>query len=453
MSQQSEKDLDGFALRKILVAESSIASSEDRYAQLAAVSLALPVTPAVEELVRERCASAKAEVHRINLAITTKEKEEENTRRGGLMGEGGAAVSPGQRHLAGKEFDLETERVLLEKQFSETPVRDGLGELNRVQIMDWKEPLKLITASDVRTPDRDTRTRDQGLYRKLRDLGAYRQIAGHSELVQSIESLQKMRSTHPNFTPVIDFVEGQLRLAIDVGRPLIIPPILLGGPPGVGKTHFTLALAEALSRPMLRHSFDASPTASSLMGSARNWSNTTTGLVFDHVCLGARADPVILLDELDKAVNATKESKPLDPLHSLLEPVSACAVTDISAAITFNASYVTWIATANDLWHLPAPILSRFRVFHIQSPTAAQALEQARSVAESVHARFNTFEPPAKRITVLLAHLTPRQQIQVLEHAYANALVHGRRKILVPDLPVELRPEDELSGEQTDMLH
>lgn len=452
MSQHSKKDLDGFALRKILVAEPSTAASEERYAQLASVSLALPLTTAVEELVRERCVSAKAEVHRINMGATAKEKTDETAVRGGLLAEGNAAASTGRRNPVGNEFDLEAEREQLEREIAETTVCDGQGERNRVQIMDWKEPLKLINASDVRSPDKDTRTRDQALYKKLRDLGVYRQVAKHSELAQSIEALQKMRSSHPNFAPVIDFIDGRLRLATDLGRPLHIPPILLGGPPGVGKTHFTLALAEALGRPMHRHSFDASPTASSLMGSARNWGNTTTGLLFDHVCLGARADPVILLDELDKAVNATKDSKPLDPLHSLLEPVSACAVTDISASITFNASYITWIATGNDLWRLPTPILSRFRVFHIQSPTAAQALEQARTVAESVHERFNTFVPPAKRITVLLAHLTPRQQIQVLEQSYANAIINGRREILVRDLPLELRPEDEHQG-QDNVLH
>lgn len=244
----------------------------------------------------------------------------------------------------------------------------------------------------------------------------------------------------PHFSEVIDFIEGQLCLALQLKTPHRIPPILLGGPPGIGKTHFTRELAKVMNRPIRRHSFDASHTGSALMGSDRNWANTQVGLVFEMVCLGLRADPIVLLDELDKA-DTYRGGHATTPLHSLLEPLTATSVTDISAGVTFDASHIFWVATANELWRIPQPLLSRFRIFDIRPPTASEALTLAQAVAESVHGRFTAFDAPGRRITALVAHLTPREQIQVLEQGYAAALVNDRRQILPQDLPPELRPE------------
>lgn len=232
-----------------------------------------------------------------------------------------------------------------------------------------------------------------------------------------------------------------------------IPPVLLAGPPGVGKTHFMLELARVMERPVRRHSPDTAHTSSALMGSDRNWANTRYGMIFDAVCLGERADPVILLDELDKAAQHSYGGSPLAPLHSLLEPATASAVTDISAGIEFDASHVFFVATANDLHLVPPPLESRFQVFHIEHPTAEQSIDLAQSVAASVHLRYSGFEDPPRRLVTLLAHLTPREQIQALEHAYATALVNGRKHLMRQDLPAEVRQDDGGDPSAGQLLH
>jgi ATP-dependent Lon protease len=179
------------------------------------------------------------------------------------------------------------------------------------------------------------------------------------------------------------------------------------------------------------------------------------------VCLGDRADPLILLDELDKA-RRSHNADPIAPLHSLLEPLTASKVTDISAGIEFDASHVFWVATANDLDRIPAPIRSRFRVFNIAMPSAEQSIALAQAVGMAVHQRMNEqsndkrnsgvgtpepiFTAPSPRLFNLLAHLTPREQIQALEHAYALALANGRRQVVRKDLPSEVLLDD---GEPT----
>ena len=197
------------------------------------------------------------------------------------------------------------------------------------------------------------------------------------------------------------------------------------------------------------------------MGAARNWANTSLGLVFELVCLGERADPLILLDELDKA-RRSHNNDPVAPLHSLLEPLTAKKVTDISAGIEFDASHILWVATANDLDRIPESILSRFQVFNIAMPTAEQAMALAQAVGAAVLRRMNAnvnaqcgaeedslaaavgtvFTPPPQRLYNLLAHLTPREQIQALEHAYATALANGRRQLKREDLPPDVLGAD-----------
>ena len=331
-------------------------------------------------------------------------------------------------------------RVALKREYDD--VFSCLSQLEQsgvaqVQVYAWDEPLKLSGQTGPLTSDRQLSARDKALFEKLKDLGAFRTLRHHNTYATTLNALGELGLQQPHFAEVIDFVKARIVLARELATPLALPPILLVGPPGVGKTHFTLALAKAMERPVERHSFDADYTGSALMGSDRHWSNTKTGRVFNAICLGESADPIILLDELDKA-DVVSRSNALGPLHSLLEPLTARDVVDISAGIRFDASHVFWIATANELRHIPEPIRSRFRIFTLQAPTAGQALDLARAVVEAVHKRFPSFEVSLRHLATLVAHLTPREQIQALEQAFAAAATNGRRHLLCQDLPADV---------------
>lgn len=426
------------------------------------VRLALPDTREAKQLVRDRSeqATLQSEEHCRIRAKAKRIKAEERIRKEDEAVAAHASTSDKsasgsdnftQRAPSGKAgFNVHAVREKLRSEHAGLLICPDHPD--RVQIMNFEEPLKLIDETSARTPDRDLQARDRELYTQLRERGAYRAISRPADIACTRSALAKLRRMQPHFSEVIDFIEGQLCLALQLKTPHRIPPILLGGPPGIGKTHFTLELAKAMTRPIRRHSFDASHTGSALMGSDRNWANTRVGLVFEMVCLGLRADPIVLLDELDKA-DTYRGGHATAPLHSLLEPLTATSVTDISAGVTFDASHIFWVATANELWRIPPPILTRFRIFDIQPPTASEALTLAQAVADSVHGRFTAFVAPGRRITALVAHLTPREQIQVLEQGYAAALVNDRRQILPQDLPPELRPEADAEAGSQQRLH
>lgn len=319
----------------------------------------------------------------------------------------------------------------------------GLLAMPCVPVYAWDAPLQLI-ARNHSTPDREVHKRNKELYLKLATKGHLRTV-GYPlrEHDQVLASLEHLRQQMPHFRGVLDLVRESLNLALARQKPMAIPPLLLLGPPGIGKTHFTHALAKALRLPVRRHGFDGGVTDAALLGSDKHWANTSLGLVFDMLALGDSASPVVLLDELDKARHEGR-ADPVAPLHVLLEPVTAKAVRDISVDMEVDASHVVWIATANEPWRVPAPVRSRFREFSIEAPTGEAALRAAQVVAASVHQRMGSelFDPPGPRIVSAVAHLSAREQIQALEQGYARALAHRRRAIIQSDLPTDMLMAD-----------
>ena len=400
------------------------------------VKLILPATLEIDQIVRERNALAK------QMALTKSEEELEKQDAAKLAKSSEEPRAPFTLASKKKRADrllVEDARAELKYKFEEQ--RDRLsarGEFQRdqVQIYDWAEPLRLLTQNEASVDDK-LKERDAAIFETLKKYGAYRRVGSSFAHDRTLDGLRCLRSSAPHFGQVIDFIEGQARMAQELGEPQHIPPILMSGPPGVGKTHFSLELARALERPVHRHSFDHSHTADALTGGDRHWANSETGLVFRAICMEERADPIFLLDELDKAITY-RTGNPLAPLHSLLEPLTARAVKDISTGITFDASFACWVATANDLSLVPPAILSRFRVFEIKTPSAEQAIELAHCVAISVHDRFKGFDLPSRRVITALAPLTPREQMQALDHAFASALVNDRKYLIVQDLPAEV---------------
>jgi ATP-dependent Lon protease len=359
--------------------------------------------------------------------------------------------SPAERERDKAQAGLETKEAEQAAELEADPSRGA----TTVPIYEVLDPLGLIASEKL--PDRDVRERNKAIFDRLKALGRYRQVASADAIPQLLSALEELEQAQPHFREVIEFIRRCGELALLRKKQLHVPPILLVGGPGVGKTHFTHDLAKALQRPVVRHSMDADHTASTLSGSARHWSNTNTGTVFDAVCMSERADPIILIDEVDKSVAGADGNRkdPLQPLLSLLEPVSATAFTDLSAGITFDASHITWIATANSLRPISIPILSRFRVFEIRPPSAPDALSLAEAIVRQKHAdmAIEGFKPPSRKLAVWLAHLTPRAQLRALDEAYARAVAAGRLELTKSDIPAYYLMEDEVAPGQGQVLH
>ena len=310
---------------------------------------------------------------------------------------------------------------------------------------------KLIDNAAQAGADRDTRKRDEALGRKMLDAGTLRKIAVPENAVADLGAL---RQGMPHFGEVIDLVRGRLVLASQSLCGPRIPPILLTGEPGLGKTHFAGELARILGTTVRRMAFDGPVTGATLMGSDRRWGNTSHGALFDLICLGEHANPIVILDEIDKA-SSRRDYDPLGPLHTLLEPSTAAHARDISVDFEFDASQITWIATANETRPISAPLLSRFTQFAIERPGAEGAIESAQAVMAQafVQMALENFEPPQRRLAVALAHLTAREIRQAAEQAIAMAVGQGRRSVALSDVPARFRDEARSKSAPPGWLH
>lgn len=258
-------------------------------------------------------------------------------------------------------------------------------------------------------------------------------------------TLDRLRDEMPNFDQVIHHVRIYCGLAEFTGAPLRIPPILLAGLPGLGKSRFATQLAKAIGVPHFVYSLEDAETSSGLTGSDKHWANSEPGQLFRLIVLGDVANPVIVLDEIDKAIDgatpgraASSQYRPAAALHRVLEPETSRSLRDKSADIAFDCSHAIYIATTNRLSSVAPSLLSRFKIFHIAAPDARAAVEIARSVSQAVLAEWGLlgkFRPVGGEVLQQLAVLgSPRLQQQVLPAAIAGAVAEGRMELLVEDL-------------------
>jgi ATP-dependent Lon protease len=249
------------------------------------------------------------------------------------------------------------------------------------------------------------------------------------------QSLDELYLRFPHFKEPLDYVAGALALAAcgEAGRPVLIPPMLLRGPPGTGKSYFARELARVLGVQFVTRDLSVTSEAFVISGLDAGWKNAKQGLVFDALVNGHTANPLICLDEIDKCRSTSSHNSPIASLYSLLEPASSRSFVDEFAAVPVDASRVSWVLTSND-GDIPEPILSRLEQFDISPPSLAQC----RAIAQSVWQALTTQDLPhghgfaevlSDEALTYLGALSPRLMRKALVHAVSTAAKQERKAL------------------------
>lgn len=314
--------------------------------------------------------------------------------------------------------------------------KDYLSKLSSVEIIELfsdkevepeceKETIQLYDL-DIVEEARDKENNQKRLHylKQLIESGDTRLLNSLEDNV--IDEIKKLKDSFPNFSEVIDFYLRQLALInLDKNKTIRFIPVLMSGPPGVGKTRFAKELARTL---MLESHLIACSTVTAgfvLGGGNCMWESGKPGFIANAIRDGQTANPFIQLDEIDK-MDGDYKHDPYGPLYSLLETETAQCFTDEALEIPLDLSHINWVATSNNLAIIPEPILSRFVVINVVEPSKDQMSNITQSIYTDVlhsfpnwGSSFNDSLP--KNIAKEFVSLPPRKIRQLMIDACGRA--------------------------------
>jgi DNA replication protein DnaC len=250
--------------------------------------------------------------------------------------------------------------------------------------------------------------------------------------------IHQMRVDFPNFAEAIDQIEYAAALSkLSNKNWFQMSPLLLLGPPGVGKTAFVQAFAKMLGVYFRRIDIGTTSTGSLISGLSMGWSTGHTGEIFKAISEADTANPLLMLDEIDKMAGSS--SYPVEPvLLGLLEKESAETFKEEAIKLTLNCKHFLWIATANNLEVISEPLKSRFTIVHVRHPNANEIQQIIRNIYRKILSTnpwgvsFN--DEISDEVSKVLIEFSPREISRVLLMAFGRAALRRGEELLVSDV-------------------
>nr|WP_307731375.1 AAA family ATPase [Massilia agilis] len=278
----------------------------------------------------------------------------------------------------------------------------------------------------------------EAFYERMLDTGAERFVT----IPASSDALDPLFDECPNFDEVLDDLARYLRLAHAGDKGFNVMPVLLLGGPGVGKTHFAKRLARVMQTDCELISMNTLSAGFVITGSSASWRGAKCGKVAERLVRGQFANPVVVLDEVEKA-SGSSQSDPLAALYQLLEPETAAAFRDEFIDVDIDASQIFWVLTANSTEGIPKPLLNRMAVYEVPAPTPEQAASIAQRMYRALLGELNLqgFDDQlAGAVLDKLAPVSPRDLRKTLIDALGYAVADGRTRLALEDVRIKGTP-------------
>ena len=187
---------------------------------------------------------------------------------------------------------------------------------------------------------------------------------------------------------MLDVVIGAARVSALTGAPLDIPPLVLLGPAGCGKTYVVHLLGRALNMPLLTLLGSTMADATSVLGSGVGWKGAGPARLTETLIAAQTSAPLVFIDEVEKMRIWDRRDNAADILLGLLDRAMAAEHQDLYDRVPIRADRVIWMLAANSIVDLSTPLLDRCLVIEMSPPSRAERREIVGRIHAAVRARL-----------------------------------------------------------------